>query len=45
VSEITFLMFAQSQKIGKPNNLNILGSKETERYKQDICLNRERGYK
>jgi len=34
-SGITFTMYAQNLKIGKPNNLKVFGSKKTEGPKQD----------
>jgi hypothetical protein len=35
VSEITFIRYAKSQKIGKPNNLIVFGSKLIKEHKQD----------
>jgi hypothetical protein len=33
--KITFIWYAQSRKIGKPNNLKLFSSKETNGHKHD----------
>ena len=35
ISGITFIRYAQNRKIGKPNNLKVVGSKKTKANKQD----------